>query len=28
VVSDFAFIGVTLIFFGLSWAFVELCDRL
>jgi len=26
--SDVIFVGITLIFFGLSWALVEFCDRL
>lgn len=25
---DFVFLGLTLIFFALSWGFVRLCDRL
>lgn len=25
---DFVFLGLTLLFFALSWGFVQLCDRL
>jgi hypothetical protein len=25
---DILYIGLTLVFFGLSWAFILLCDRL
>jgi len=25
--DDLIFVAVALIFFGLTWAFVELCDR-
>lgn len=25
---DIVFVGLTLIFFALSWAFLKLCDRL
>jgi len=26
--GDLAFVGLTLVFFGFSWALVEFCDRL
>jgi len=26
--GDLVFVGVTLVFFGLSWALVGFCDRL
>ena len=25
---DFVYIGLTLVFFGLSWLFIVVCDRL
>jgi len=26
--DDLVFVGIALIFFGMSWAFVEFCDRM
>ena len=26
-VGDVVYLGLTLLFFGLTWAFVKLCDR-
>jgi hypothetical protein len=26
--SDLIYVGLTLAFFGLSWAFIVMCDRL
>jgi len=26
--ADLVFVGLTLVFFGLSWALVDFCDRL
>jgi hypothetical protein len=27
VVGDALYVGLTLLFFGLTWAFVQLCER-